>query len=260
MHEKHKQQARKKKETRQGKAGDDRVRLNRFIALSGICSRREADNIILGGEISVNGNVIRELGTKVDPNDDVRYKGKKLKNEKPVYLLLNKPKGFVTTLSDPHAGKTVLDLVKNACRERVFPVGRLDKESTGLLLLTNDGDLAAKLSHPRYEKKKIYHVWLDRELTKNDMIRIGDGIELDGEVVTPDALAYASETDRSQIGIELHSGRNRVVRKMFESAGYDVRKLDRVYYAGLTKKNLPRGKWRFLTEKEIVMLKRGSSE
>lgn len=248
------------KRDRSEKTGVAAIRLNRFIALSGVCSRRDADSLILKGEITVNGNVVRELGTRVKQGDDVRYRGKRLKNESPVYILLNKPKGYVTTLSDPHADKTVLDLVKDACSERIFPVGRLDKDSTGLLLLTNDGDLSARLTHPRYMKKKIYHVWLDREVTRNDLTRLTEGVEIDGELVAADAVAYPEPEDKTQLGIELHSGQNRVVRRMFESLGYDVRKLDRVWFAGLTKKNLPRGRWRFLTESEIVMLKRGVSE
>jgi 23S rRNA pseudouridine2605 synthase len=241
-------------------APEPAIRLNRFIALSGVCSRRDADQLILRGEITVNGKVVKEMGTKVSADDDIRYKNKRLKAESPVYVLLNKPKGYVTTVEDPHADKTVLDLVKDACTERIYPVGRLDKATTGVLLLTNDGDLAGKLTHPRYQKKKIYHVWLDRDVTKNDIARLADGVELDGEKVTADAVAYVSVDDKTQIGIELHSGQNRVVRRMFEALGYDVRKLDRVYFAGLTKKSLPRGRWRLLTEKEIIMLKRGLSE
>jgi 23S rRNA pseudouridine2605 synthase len=236
---------------------EEMIRLNRFIALSGVCSRREADQIILRGDITVNGKVVKELGTKVRKSDDIRYKGKSLKAESMVYILLNKPKGYVTTLSDPHADKTVLDLVRNACSERIFPVGRLDKGTTGVLLLTNDGDLTGRLTHPRYKKKKIYHVWLDRDLTKSDMIQLSEGVEIDGEMVAADSIAWPDTDDRTQVGIELHSGQNRVVRRMLEALDYKVRKLDRVYFAGLTKKNLPRGKWRFLTESEISMLKRG---
>jgi 23S rRNA pseudouridine2605 synthase len=236
------------------------MRLNRFIALSGVCSRRDADQLISRGEITVNGKVVTELGTRVTRDDDIRYKGKRLKSEAPVYVLLNKPKGYVTTVEDPHADRTVIDLVKGACSERIYPVGRLDKATTGVLLLTNDGELAGRLTHPRYVKKKIYHVWLDRDVTKNDLARLADGVELDGEKVIADAVAYVSLEDKTQVGIELHSGQNRVVRRMFEALGYDVRKLDRVYFAGLTKKNLPRGKWRLLTDKEIIMLKRGIAE
>lgn len=236
------------------------IRLNRFIALSGVCSRRDADALISRGEITVNGKVVKELGTKVSHNDDIRYRDKKLRAESLVYVLLNKPKGYVTTVEDPHADRTVLDLVKDACSERIYPVGRLDKATTGVLLLTNDGELAGRLTHPKYKKKKIYHVWLDRDVTKNDLTRLADGVELDGEKVVADAVAYVSLDDKTQIGIELHSGQNRVVRRMFEVLGYDVRKLDRVYFAGLTKKSLPRGKWRLLSEKEVIMLKRGFSE
>ncbi len=233
------------------------IRLNRFIANSGVCSRREADEIISKGLISVNGKQVTDLGIKVTYTDDIRYKGKKLTAEKKVYILLNKPKGYVTTVEDPHAERTVMDLIGNKCPERVYPVGRLDKETTGVLLLTNDGDLTGKLTHPKYERKKIYHVFLDRPVIKNDLVRLTEGIELDGESVVADAVSYADPDDRSQVGIELHSGKNRVIRRLFESLGYKVRKLDRVYFAGLTKKNLQRGRWRFLSEKEISMLKRG---
>lgn len=237
--------------------GSELIRLNRFIANSGICSRREADALILKGDITVNGKKVLELGSKVKITDDVRYRGKRLSAEKKVYILMNKPKGYVTTVEDPHAEFTVLDLLKDECPERVYPVGRLDKATTGVLLLTNDGDLTGKLTHPKYNRKKIYHVYLDNPVHKNDLIKLTRGIELDGEVVSADFVSYADPEDRCQIGIELHSGQNRVVRRMFESLGYKVKKLDRVYFAGLTKKNLPRGKWRFLTEKEINMLKRG---
>jgi 23S rRNA pseudouridine2605 synthase len=233
------------------------IRLNRFIANSGVCSRREADVIIKRGMITVNGKQVTDLGIKVSYTDDIRYKGKKLAAEKKVYILLNKPKGYVTTVEDPHAEQTVLDLIGNSCPERVYPVGRLDKETTGVLILTNDGDLTGKLTHPKYERKKIYHVFLDKPVIKNDLLRLTEGIELDGEPIAVDAVSYADPDDRSQLGIELHSGKNRVIRRMFEAIGYKVRKLDRVYFAGLTKKNLQRGKWRYLSEKEISMLKRG---
>lgn len=233
------------------------VRLNRFIAASGVCSRREADEIIKRGEISVNGKPVTDMGTKVNRTDDVRYKGKKLSSEKLVYVLLNKPKDYVTTVEDPHADKTVIDLVGKEVTERIYPVGRLDKSTTGVLLLTNDGELAGRLMHPRYKRKKIYHVWLDRDVTWNDINAIAEGIDLEGEVIAADSVAYADENDKSQVGIEIHSGQNRVVRRIFEKLGYKVKKLDRVYFAGLTKKNLPRGKWRFLSDKEIAMLKRG---
>lgn len=235
----------------------EKIRLNRFIANSGVCSRREADDIIRKGLISVNGKQVTDLGTKVNPGDDVRYRGRKLSAEKKVYILLNKPKGYVTTVEDPHAEHTVLDLIGNACTERVYPVGRLDKETTGVLLLTNDGDLTGKLTHPKFNRKKIYHVFLDRNVPKEDLFRLTEGIDLDGEKVVADAVSYADPEDRSQLGIEIHSGQNRVIRRIFESMNYRVKKLDRVYFAGLTKKNLQRGKWRFLNEKEINMLKRG---
>lgn len=236
---------------------EENIRLNRFIAHCGICSRREADDLIRNGFITVNGNKVTDLGVKVSASDDVRYKNKRLSAEKMVYILLNKPKGYVTTVEDPHADKTVLDLVGNACTERIYPVGRLDKETTGVLLLTNDGQLTGKLTHPKYIRKKIYHVFLNKPVTKNDLSLLTEGIEIDGEMITIDAVSYADPEDRTQIGIEIHSGQNRIVRRIFEKLGYRVSKLDRVYFAGLTKKNLPRGKWRFLTEKEINMLKRG---
>jgi 23S rRNA pseudouridine2605 synthase len=233
------------------------IRLNRFIANSGVCSRREADELIFKGFISVNGKQIRDLGTKVTYSDDVRYKGKKLSAERKVYILMNKPKGFIATVDDPHAEKTVIDLLKDACPERVYPVGRLDKDTTGVLLLTNDGELSGKLTHPRYERKKIYHVFLDKVITKNDLTRLAEGVTLEDGVVTADAVSYADSDDKTQVGIELHSGKNRIIKRMFESLGYKVKKLDRVYFAGLTKKNVARGKWRFLSPKEINMLKRG---
>jgi 23S rRNA pseudouridine2605 synthase len=234
------------------------IRLNRFIANSGICSRRDADEHIRNGLVTVNGRVVTDMGVKVSASDDVRYRNKRLSAEKKVYIVMNKPKDYVTTVEDPHADKTVLDLIGNAIPERVYPVGRLDKSTTGILLLTNDGDLAGKLTHPKYKRRKIYHVFLDKAVTKNDLFKLTEGVELDDNViVAADAVSYADEEDKTQIGIELHSGQNRVVRRMFETLGYRVRKLDRVYFAGLTKKNLPRGKWRFLTEKEIGMLKRG---
>jgi 23S rRNA pseudouridine2605 synthase len=239
------------------KENDEKIRLNKYIAASGVCSRRDADELIKRGEISVNGKPVTEMGFMVNKSDDVRHKNKKLSAEKMVYIVLNKPKDYVTTTSDPHAEKTVLDLIGDRCSERVYPVGRLDKSTTGVLLLTNDGELAGKLTHPKYKRKKIYHVFLDKDVVKEDLFRLTGGIELDGEIVAADAVSYADQADRTQIGIELHSGQNRVVRRLFETLGYKVKKLDRVYFAGLTKKNLPRGKWRFLSEKEISMLKRG---
>jgi 23S rRNA pseudouridine2605 synthase len=233
------------------------VRLNRFIAGSGVCSRRDADEIIRKGWITVNGKQVTDFGTRVSEDDDVRYKNRKLSAEKKVYILMNKPKDYVTTVEDPHAERTVLDLIGDACPERVYPVGRLDKSTTGLLVLTNDGDLAGKLSHPKYNRRKIYHVFLDRAVSKTDLFRLTEGIDLEGEIIAADAVSYTEAEDKSQLGIELHSGQNRVVRRLFEKLGYKVKKLDRVYYAGLTKKNLPRGKWRFLSDKEVSMLKRG---
>ena len=235
----------------------EKIRLNRFISNSGLCSRRDADEHIKSGLISVNGKIVTDLATKVSLKDDVRFKNKKLAAEKKVYILMNKPKDYVTTVEDPHADKTVLDLLGNKLKERVYPVGRLDKATTGVLLLTNDGELTGKLTHPKYKRRKIYHVFLDKAVTKADLEKLTKGVELDGNMIVADSISYADAEDKSQIGIELHSGQNRVVRRMFEKLGYDVKKLDRVYFAGLTKKNVPRGKWRFLTEKEIVMLKRG---
>ncbi len=235
------------------------IRLNRFISQSGICSRREADDFILAGVVTVNGQVVTELGTKILPTDEVRFHDEKLQGEKNVYLVLNKPKGYVTSLDDPHAEKTVMDLVKHACTERVYPVGRLDKNSLGLLLITNDGDITRQLTHPSYHKKKIYQVTLDKPLTRNDMDTLTEGITLEDGDIFADEIAYASEDKRS-VGVEIHSGRNRIVRRMFEHLGYTVQKLDRVYYAGLTKKNLKRGAWRFLTKDEVMRLKTGQYE
>ena len=235
------------------------IRLNRFIAQSGVCSRREADEFILAGVVTVNGQVVTELGTKILPTDEVRFNDEKLQGEKHVYIVLNKPKGYVTSLDDPHADKTVMDLVKNACTERVYPVGRLDKNSLGLLLITNDGDITRQLTHPSYRKKKIYQVTLDKPLTRADMDALTEGITLEDGDIFADEVAYASE-DKKTIGVEIHSGRNRIVRRMFEHLGYTVQKLDRVYYAGLTKKNLKRGDWRFLTKDEVMRLKTGQYE
>ncbi|MBN1951819.1 MAG: rRNA pseudouridine synthase [Bacteroidales bacterium] len=234
------------------------VRLNRFIASSGICSRREADTYITAGLITVNDQTVTELGSKVKPGDVVKYNGQRIKNEKLVYILLNKPKDFVTTVKDPHATRTVMDLVRNACKERIFPVGRLDRNTTGVLLLTNDGDLTRTLTHPSYNKMKLYHVGLSKALTAQDMKTIKEGLTLDDGFIQADAIEYSHPEDKKLVGIEIHSGRNRIVRRIFEHLGYTVKKLDRVYFAGLTKKGLARGKWRFLTEKEISMLKMGA--
>lgn len=238
---------------------DGAIRLNRFISQSGVCSRREADDFILAGVVSVNGVVVTELGTKILPTDEVRFNDERLQGEKNVYIVLNKPKGYVTSLDDPHADKTVMDLVKNACTERVYPVGRLDKNSLGLLLITNDGDITRQLTHPSNRKKKIYQVTLDKPLTRADMDTLTEGITLDDGDIFADEVAYASE-DKKTVGVEIHSGRNRIVRRMFEHLGYVVQKLDRVYYAGLTKKNLKRGAWRFLTKDEVMRLKTGQYE
>ena len=235
------------------------IRLNRFISQSGVCSRREADDYILAGVVTVNGQVVTELGTKILPTDEVRFHDEKLQGEKNVYLVLNKPKGYVTSLDDPHADKTVMDLVRDACTERVYPVGRLDKNSLGLLLITNDGDITRQLTHPSYHKKKIYQVTLDKPLTRADMDTLTEGITLEDGDIFADEVAYASE-DKRTVGVEIHSGRNRIVRRMFEHLGYTVQKLDRVYYAGLTKKNLKRGAWRFLTKDEVMRLKTGQYE
>ncbi len=236
----------------------DEVRLNKFIANSGACSRREADNFILAGVVTVNGEVVTELGTKVNIyNDDVRFNGERLKGEEKVYIVMNKPKGFVTTASDPHADKTVMDLLKG-CGTRVFPVGRLDKNTTGVLMFTNDGEIAEKLTHPSYDKKKIYQVSLDNKLRKEDYDKILSGVELTDGVIAADELEYIEEDDHRKLGIEIHSGKNRIVRRIFESLGYEVKALDRVYFAGLTKKGLKRGEWRFLTEGETNLLKMGA--
>lgn len=238
----------------------DEVRLNKFIANSGICSRREADEYITAGLVTVNGNVITELGTKVNVNDDIRFNGERLKGEKKVYIIMNKPKDFVTTTSDPHADKNVLDLIsKELCPERIFPVGRLDKSTTGILLFTNDGELTETLTHPSYQRKKIYEVSLDINLKQADFEALLNGIELEDGPVHADAVAYVGES-KDKVGLEIHSGRNRIVRRMFEHLGYDVKKLDRVYFAGLTKKNLRRGQWRFLTDSEVALLRKNTDD
>ncbi len=239
---------------------DEPIRLNKYLANAGVCSRREADDFITAGVVSVNGEIVTELGTKVKRSDTVLFHDQLVSIEKKVYVLLNKPKDCVTTSDDPQNRKTVMDLVKGACRERIYPVGRLDRNTTGVLLLTNDGELASKLTHPQFMKKKIYHVHLDKNVTAADMRLIADGITLEDGEIHADSIEYASETDRKQVGIEIHSGRNRIVRRIFESLGYHVTKLDRVFFAGLTKKNVRRGDWRFLTEKEVNMLRMGAFE
>ena len=236
----------------------EEIRLNKYIANSGVCSRREADNLILAGCVTVNGEVITELGTKVNINtDDIRFNGERLKGENKVYIVMNKPRGFVTTASDPHADRTVMDLLK-ACPTRVFPVGRLDKNTTGVLMFTNDGEIAEKLTHPSYDKKKIYQVSLDNKLRQEDFEKILSGIELNDGRIAADELEYIEADDHRKLGIEIHSGKNRIVRRIFESLGYEVKALDRVYFAGLTKKGLKRGEWRYLTEGEINLLRMGA--
>ncbi|RPH31208.1 MAG: rRNA pseudouridine synthase [Bacteroidales bacterium] len=234
---------------------DGLIRLNKYISNTGLCSRREADEFIQNGMITVNGEVISQVGTKVDPTSEVCFRGKKLETEHKVYILLNKPKDYITTVEDPNAKRTVMELIEGACTERVYPVGRLDRNSTGLLLLTNDGEMTKKLTHPSHMKKKIYHVGLDKALTREDMEKMIAGVELDGELVKADAVEYTEDSDGTEVGVEIHTGQNRVVRNMFDALGYKVSRLDRVYFAGLTKKNLPRGRWRFLTQLEINMLK-----
>ena len=236
----------------------EEIRLNKYIANSGVCSRREADNFILAGVVMVNGEVVTELGTKVNIyTDDIRFNGERLKGEEKVYIVMNKPKGYVTTASDPHADKTVMDLLKG-CGARVFPVGRLDKNTTGVLMFTNDGEIAEKLTHPSYDKKKIYQVSLDNRLKREDYEKILSGVELSDGMIAADELEYIEDDDHRKLGIEIHSGKNRIVRRIFESLGYEVKALDRVYFAGLTKKGLKRGEWRFLTEGEINLLRMGA--
>ena len=236
------------------------IRLNKYLANAGVCSRREADDFIQAGVVSVNGQVVTELGTKVLRGDEVKFHDQPVTLEKKVYVLLNKPKDYVTTSDDPQQRKTVMELVKDACPERIYPVGRLDRNTTGVLLLTNDGEMASKLTHPKFLKKKVYHVYLDKNVTMHDMQQIASGIELEDGEIHADAIEYADDHDKSQVGIEIHSGKNRIVRRIFESLGYRVTKLDRVQFAGLTKKNLRRGDWRFLTEQEVDMLRMGAYE
>ena len=236
------------------------IRLNKYLANAGVCSRREADDFIQAGVVTVNGQIVTELGTKVLRGDEVKFHDQPVTLEKKVYVLLNKPKDYVTTSDDPQQRKTVMDLVKDACPERIYPVGRLDRNTTGVLLLTNDGEIASKLTHPKFLKKKVYHVYLDKNVTMHDMQQIASGIELEDGEIHADAIEYADDHDKSQVGIEIHSGKNRIVRRIFESLGYRVTKLDRVQFAGLTKKNLRRGDWRFLTEQEVDMLRMGAYE
>nr|WP_320117474.1 pseudouridine synthase [uncultured Marinifilum sp.] len=234
---------------------DGILRLNKYISNTGACSRREADTRIADGRITVNGTVVTEVGTKVNIKDKVCMDGTLLQPEAKVYIAINKPKDFVTTLDDPMGRKTVMDLIKNACKERVYPVGRLDRMTTGVLLFTNDGDLTKRLTHPSYNKKKIYHAFLDREITQEELDKVLEGLELEDGLIKADAISFADSEDKKQVGLEIHSGKNRIVRRIFEHLGYEVEKLDRVFFAGITKKNLPRGKWRFLSEEEVRMLK-----
>ena len=256
-----KEQKKSFKESReQGKPPPDRygpkeIRLNRYIANSGVCSRREADEYIVAGHVKVNDKVVMEVGTKVTYSDVVRFKGQKLNPEKKIYLLLNKPKDFITTVDDPYAKRTVMELVRSSCKERIYPVGRLDRHTTGLLLFTNDGELTKKLTHPSHKVIKIYEVNLDKPLERADMEKIGGGLELDDGPIQVDEITYIDDSDKTRIGIQLHSGKNRIIRRIFKYLDYKVVKLDRVFFAGLTKKNLPRGKWRFLDEKEVNRLK-----
>ncbi|MBN1158928.1 MAG: rRNA pseudouridine synthase [Bacteroidales bacterium] len=231
------------------------IRLNRYIASTGLCSRREADELIREGLITVNEKLVTDMGVKVSVSDTVRYNGERIREERKVYILLNKPKNCVTTVEDPHAKNTVLDLVRGACKERIYPVGRLDRNTTGVLLLTNDGEITKKLTHPRFNKLKVYLVQLNKNLHINDLEKVATGIMLDDGFIKADSVEYADPVDKSQVGIEIHSGRHHIVKRIFEHLGYEVIKLDRVYFAGLTKKNLRRGEWRFLTQKEIAMLK-----
>ena len=236
----------------------EEIRLNKFIANSGVCSRREADTLIQAGVVTVNGEVVTELGTKINVlKDEVKFNGERLKGEQKVYVVMNKPKGYVTTASDPHAEKTVMDLMKD-CTYRVFPVGRLDKSTSGVLMLTNDGEMAERLTHPSFDKKKIYQVILDHDLKQEDFDKIIQGIELNDGEIKADELEFIDEHDRRKLGIEIHSGKNRIVRRIFESLGYEVRALDRVYFAGLTKKGLKKGEWRYLTDSEVSILRMGA--
>ena len=239
---------------------DAPMRLNKYLANAGVCSRREADNFIQAGLVTVNGAIVTELGTKITRNDDVRFNGERINPERKVYILLNKPKDCVTTVDDPQERKTVLDCLRGACKERIYPVGRLDRNTTGVLLLTNDGDLASKLTHPKFLKKKIYHVYCDKNVAMSDMTLLVNGLDLEDGKAYADEVTYVNDADRSQIGLEIHSGKNRIVRRMMEHLGYKVVKLDRVLFAGLTKKNLTRGDWRYLTEKEVNMLRMGAYE
>lgn len=243
-----------KKTSNQQNVSEDAVRLNRYIANAGICSRREADVLIATGVVTVNGKIITEMGYKVNPTDTVTYGGVPIKNETKKYLVLNKPKDYITTMDDPEERKTVMELIRNACKERLYPVGRLDRNTTGVLLFTNDGDLTAKLTHPKFLVRKVYHVVLDKRITSEDFRTLSQGVDLADGFIKPDAMEYVGDS-KNEIGVEIHSGKNRIVRRLFEHLGYEVIKLDRIAFAGLTKKDLPRGKYRFLSEKELSFLK-----
>ncbi len=244
-----------RKKSKRQPGQEDLIRLNRFIANAGICSRREADTYIASGVVMVNGQIVTELGTKVKPGDEVRFDNRVITPERRVYILLNKPKDVVTTTDDPHADRTVMDIVRDACEERIYPVGRLDRNTTGLLLLTNDGDLSKRLTHPSHKVEKIYQVTLDRTVSAGDIRKLAEGMDLEDGFIAADAVSFVEGHDKDTVGIEIHSGRNRVVRRMFEHLGYRVKALDRVSFAGLTKKNIPRGKWRFLAPREVSWLK-----
>ena len=237
------------------KEEDNLVRLNKYISNSGICSRRQADEYIAAGLVKINDVIITEMGVKVKPGDEVKYNGVRIRTEKKIYVLLNKPKDFVTTMDDPEGRKTVMDLVKSAGKERIYPVGRLDRNTTGVMLLTNDGELASKLTHPKYNQKKIYHVFLEQAMTQVDFNKMLEGVKLEDGFVRPDGLSFVNPNSKAELGIEIHSGKNRIIRRMFETLEYKVTRLDRVYFAGLTKKGLARGQWRYLSEKEINILK-----
>ncbi len=255
-----KQLKKKQKDIPKSDSGQDYIRLNKYISGTGLCSRREADEYIKNGLITVNGKVITELGVKIKYSDVVKYNGKSLTEKKKIYILLNKPKDYITTTRDEHAKRNVLDLINISGKERIYPVGRLDRNTTGVLLLTNDGDLTGKLTHPKFNKLKIYHVYLNKALKASDIDRIAGGITLEDGFIKVDAISYVNPADRKQVGIEIHSGRNRIIRRIFEHLNYKIVSLDRVYFAGLTKKGLARGKWRYLSEKEVSMLKMGAYE
>ncbi len=232
------------------------IRLNKYLSNSGLCSRREADKYITAGLVKVNNKVVTELGTKINIRDIIMYKNKIIKSEKLVYIIMNKPKDTITSNSDEFDRRTVIDLLRNKVNQRIYPIGRLDRNTTGVLLLTNDGDLTKELTHPKYRRRKIYHVFVNKNVSKEDLLKLTKGVELDDGIMHFDAMSYVSGAKKNELGVEIHSGKNRIIRRMFEKLGYELVKLDRVYFSGLTKKGLKRGRWRYLNEKEIVMLKR----